>query len=243
MQAFLDQYGIWAGAALLFFGELGLPTIIPVEIALLLVGSGSIQSTRELLWSLPIVIAADMAGTTILHWVARTGGVGMLRRLHLYKPESPGKVSTWTERLRGHDAGMVFVLRLVPLVRMYTAVGTGIIGIPFRRYLMGALPASVIWAGAPLAAGYYFRDSINSIVHAATRASHTVTALVVVVVVVLIAFHWVGQAASRGQAVRRAYMSAAALAIVALGLVAVFGGWGLLVTLVGAGEMLYFSAV
>ncbi|MGI8482960.1 MAG: DedA family protein [Thermomicrobiales bacterium] len=173
VQSLLLHYGLPLVALLIFAGEIGLPTFIPVEVALLLVGSQAVGSFPALLVGLVLVTVADILGTTTLHLVARTGGVRLLSRFlpdHESRPNS--SVERLRQRLAGRDALAVFVLRLIPLVRMWTAVGTGLLRIRVRDFLLGAVPAALLWAGTPLALGYYFRDSVRGFEARYAAVSH-----------------------------------------------------------------------
>jgi membrane protein DedA with SNARE-associated domain len=55
------------------------------------------------------------------------------------------------------------VLRLIPFVRMGTTVGTGLLGIRLRDFVIGAGISAVIWTALPLSIGYAFRSSVTTI--------------------------------------------------------------------------------
>lgn len=219
IQSLLLQYGLPLVALLIIAGEIGLPTIIPVEVALLLVGSQAVGSFPVLLIGLVVVTAADVLGTTTLHLVARTGGVRLLSRLlpsHEGRAES--NVERWRRRLGGHDAITVFVLRLIPLVRMWTAVSTGLLRIRVRDYLGGAVPAAFLWAGTPLVLGYYFRADVQSLAARYTAVSHLLLFLLPAVGLTALFMVYV----RRGDSARRVELHRARLGFgVALALVSV----------------------
>ncbi len=173
MQDLVLHYGVFIVALMIFAGELGVPTGIPIEVALLLAGAYTIHSTPMLVLGLALVMVADILGTTTLYLVARTGGSRLLERL-LRRHESRGAevLARWRRRLGGHDALIVFVGRTLPLVRMYITIGTGLLRVRFRSFIVGASPAAVIWAGAPLALGFFFRGSVHDFVARYTLVSH-----------------------------------------------------------------------
>jgi len=87
------HYGVPLVALMLFAGEIGIPTGIPMEITLLLAGAYAVHSLPELLFGLALVTVADLSGTTLLHLVARTGGVRLLTRLlHRHAAQPTGGV-------------------------------------------------------------------------------------------------------------------------------------------------------
>lgn len=169
----IAHHGVPIVALLVFAGELGLPTGIPVEIALLLAGSYALHSAPGLLTGLVLVIAADVSGTTLLHLAVRTGGVRLVSRF-LRRQEGPPDegMDRWRRRFGGHDAAVVFVGRLLPLVRMPVSIGAGLLRIRLRDFIAGAIPAAALWAGIPLTLGYFFRADVGRFEARYTRFSH-----------------------------------------------------------------------
>lgn len=169
----IQRHGVPLVALLVFAGELGVPTGVPVEVALLVAGSYAIHSLPDLLVGLFLVVAADILGTTTLHLVARTGGVRLLS--WLVRREGAGGVDImerWRRRLGCHDVAVVFVGRLLPLVRMPVTVAAGLLRLRLRDFLAGAAPAAAIWAGLPLTLGYLFRADVGRFATRYTRFSH-----------------------------------------------------------------------
>lgn len=204
---------------MVFVGELGVPTGMPVEVALMIAGAFAIHSYAELGAGLVVVMLADISGTTTLHLVARTGGVRLLTRLlRKHEERSRAFLERWRVKAGGHDVGIVFVGRLLPIARMYMAIGTGLIRIPFRDYVIGASPAALIWAGIPLTAGYFLRADVNRVAKQYTRIEHVAMIIIPVLVAAILVAWWVHRGGTlRGRVLR--VRSAGAL-IVVLGIVA-----------------------
>jgi membrane protein DedA with SNARE-associated domain len=57
----------------------------------------------------------------------------------------------------------ITILRLIPFVRMGTTVGTGLLGIRLRDFVLGAGISAVIWTAVPLSIGYAFRSNVTTI--------------------------------------------------------------------------------
>lgn len=216
IEALIREYGVYIVALLIFVGELGIPTGIPVEIALLIAGSYSIRSLPELLVGLALVVTADVAGTTTLHIVARTGGVRLLNRLLAhFERHSEEAMGRWRRRLGGHDRSAVFVGRMLPIARMYVAVGSGLLRIPFLDFLTGAAPAALIWAGLPLMVGYFFRADVQSISTQYTRLTHIIIAVLPLIGVVAVIGWWIRRGGSLRGRIRRGRAALGGIAVVA----------------------------
>lgn len=166
MTSLIVQYGLPVVALIIFAGELGLPTIVPGEIGMLVVGNQDVPSVPILLLTIAILGAVDIVATSTIHIAARTGGNRLLRRLiaKIGSRRSPESiVQGFRRRLGGRDPVVVFVARLIPVFRLYASVATGLIRIDFAKFLLGAAPAAWLWASVPLTAGYVLRSQAGSI--------------------------------------------------------------------------------
>ncbi len=162
-------------ALLVFAGELGVPTGIALEVALLLAGSYAIHSFPALIAGIILVSIADILGTTALHLVSRTGGRrGMLWLLHHQSTWQHDILDRWRQRLGGHEVMLVFLVRLLPLVRMYISIGSGLLAIRFKAFLQGAIPAAFIWVGVPMALGFLFQDQVREFAAEYTYAAYAI---------------------------------------------------------------------
>ncbi len=219
IQQLIVHYGVIIVALMVFVGELGVPTGMPVEVALMIAGAFAIHTYPELGVGLVAVMLADIAGTTTLHLVARTGGVQLLQRvLRRHEERSREFLEHWRVKFGGHDVGIVFVGRLLPIARMYVAIGTGLIRIPFRDYVIGAAPAALIWAGLPLTIGYFLSSDVTRIADQYTRIEHIAMIVIPILIVIGAVVWWVHRGGTlRGRVLR--VRSAVAL-VVSLGIVA-----------------------
>lgn len=209
IQAMILSYGVPLVALMIFAGEIGVPTGIPIELALLLVGSHSIHSLPALLVALVLVTSADILGTMTLFLVARTGGVRLVSRFvrHANDAATNGRLDQWRRRLGGHDVVVVFVLRLLPLVRMWAAAGLGLARIRWRDFLLGAAPAALLWAGTPLTLGYIFRGNVQSFEARYTTVSQAILVAVPALLLFAIIAVWVRNGGSLQGRLRRARLA------------------------------------
>jgi membrane protein DedA with SNARE-associated domain/uncharacterized membrane protein YidH (DUF202 family) len=171
----IQQYGVAIIALLVFAGELGVPTGIALEVALLLAGSYAIHSFPALIFGIILVSVADILGTTAIHIISRTGGRrAMLWLLRHQSAWQHDILDRWRHRLGGHEVMLVFLVRTLPLVRMYISIGSGLLAIPFKAFLQGAIPAAFVWVGIPMTLGYLFRDQVHEFAAEYTYAAYVI---------------------------------------------------------------------
>lgn len=214
IEELIHQYGLYIVALLVFVGELGIPTGVPVEVALLLGGAYAVNSETGLIFSVLFVVGADLAGTITLHLVARTGGSRLLSRIMgRFERRSEETMARWHRRLGGRDRTAVFLGRMVPIARMYVAIGAGLLQIRFRDYVIGTLPAAFFWAGLPLSIGYLFKSHVHTLTTSYARIEHIALATVPVLILLAGVVWWVRRGRSlRGQVLRgRAALGALAV--------------------------------
>jgi membrane protein DedA with SNARE-associated domain len=158
------SYGLPIVALTLLFSAVGIPTGVPIYVVLLLAGAYLIGSLPGLAVAILVMAAAEMAGTLVLHVIARTGGVRLLERMASdHHERAQATFDRWRGRLGGRDVAVITVLRLIPIVRMGTTVGTGLLGIRLRDFVIGAGVSAVIWTALPLSIGYAFRSNVTTI--------------------------------------------------------------------------------
>jgi membrane protein DedA with SNARE-associated domain len=157
------SYGLPIVALTLLFSAAGIPTGVPIHVVLMLAGAYLIGSLPGLAVAIVVLAAAELAGTLILHLISRTGGVRLLERMASDRQERvQATFDRWRGRLGGRDVAVITVLRLIPFVRMGT-VGTGLLGIRLRDFVLGAGISAVIWIAVPLSIGYAFRSNVTTI--------------------------------------------------------------------------------
>jgi membrane protein DedA with SNARE-associated domain len=152
--AWLVAYGYLALFLILFVEELGVPLPLPGDLALLfagyLVGRGILRFDVTLL----VALAAVLGGASALYALTRRYGHPLLarygRRIHL----DEGRLRRFEATSRRFGPAGVFVVRLVPGMRIYTAALAGLTGVPFTRFFLALTPAALVWAAAFVAIGY-----------------------------------------------------------------------------------------
>lgn len=193
MPALLAQYGLVIVALIIFCGEIGLPTLIPGEIALLFAGSQFIHTPAALLAGIIGFGILDVVATSTIHTASRSAGNRLLMRVLRLIMRDPDRaeatLARWRDRLGGYDSLVVFVTRLIPMFRLYASISTGLIRIRLRSFFIGVIPASFVWATTPLTLGYLLRNRIGNITHGYAAMMHSVI-LGSVAVTLLIFISW-----------------------------------------------------
>ena len=137
---------------------------MPIHVVLLLAGAYLVGSLPGLAVAIVAMAAAELAGTLVLHVIARTGGVRLLEHMASDRQDRvQATFDRWRGRLGGRDVAAIAVLRLIPFVRMGATIGTGLMGIRFRDFAIGAGISAVIWTALPLSLGYAFRSNVTTV--------------------------------------------------------------------------------
>ena len=109
----------------------------------------------------------------MLFWTSHTGGTRILGYFMRKTGNDDGAASTRRHaRLRGHDSLAFFVGHTLPLIRKPTTIGTAIVGIYYRSFVIGAIPAGFLGSGAPLLIGYLIKNDVQRFADEYTRQSH-----------------------------------------------------------------------
>ncbi len=157
-------YGLPLVVLVMFASAAGVPTGVPIMVVLLMAGAYLVDSMPWLALAILLVALAELAGTVMLHLIAKNGGGRLLERLsHDRQERVHATFDRWRGRLGGRDVATIAVLRLIPVVRMGTTIGTGLIGIRLRDFVLGSAAAALIWTGLPLTLGYTFRSRLETL--------------------------------------------------------------------------------
>src|SRR5579872_1982293 len=122
MPELIAHYRLLIVVLIIFAGEVGIPTLVPGEIAILLGGSQLVHSVPGLIGFWLLFGVVDIIACTSLHIACRTGGNRLLiRLLRFLLPRAErheDMIAGWRQRLGGRDSLVVFVTRLIPMFRL-----------------------------------------------------------------------------------------------------------------------------
>lgn len=148
----IDQYGYWALAALVFLESVGLP--LPGETALL---AASFAAARGSL-SLPIVMltaaGAGVLGDNLGYYLGRRYGRGWIERRGHWLLLSPARLERIDVFFARFGPAAVAIARFVAGVRVIAAFAAGVSRMHWRTFLAYNVVGAILWAGLVGAAGF-----------------------------------------------------------------------------------------
>ncbi len=166
--------------ALLFAEEAGIPLpFLPGEILLVAAGLLITNDAISPYIFFPAAYIAVLAGALAGYiWARVIGAKGLwtiAERLHV-----TGHLDRVMERLRAAGPIQIGISRLIPGLRIYTTLVAGAAEVDLRVFLIGAMPAILLWLGIFTLAGMLIGIPV---VHFLTRVEHlALTAAVLVLI-------------------------------------------------------------
>jgi len=151
LSAYIIKYGYIAIFLLVFLQEIGVPNPVPNELVLLFSGYLTFVGKLDFIIVLITVIAADTLGSSLLYIVFYYCGQRVLQKWPRIIPTS--KLDSLTARVSHQDRWSIYVGRLIPFIRGYTAVAAGLLKIPPGIFLPAVLLSALTWSGGYVIAG------------------------------------------------------------------------------------------
>lgn len=178
----LDHYGYLAVAALIFLEDFGVP--VPGETILLAAavyaGAGVLNPVLVGLIGLAAAVAGDNVGFGIGH-IAERGVIVKYGRFVFITHERLERAERFFEH---HGGKVIVVARFVEGLRQANGIIAGLIGMPWRRFLVFNAIGAVLWVGCWLTIGVTAGSHITAIYHGITR--YSLYAVIVAAVVLAI---------------------------------------------------------
>lgn len=177
----LDRYDDLTIFVLVFIEEAGVPLPLPSDLVMVVAGLRIAQGKMGLLWTLFLLEAATLLGASLLYWLAARGGRPLVHRYGRYvrlDHKTLDKVEVW---VRDHGALAIVAGRLFPGLRIVTAVGAGVFGVPYRVFLPATAVGSFIYIMFWVSIGYFVGPEALSILHRPTLPVRVALSLVLFV--------------------------------------------------------------
>ena len=156
MASFLDRHGLLAAFVFLLIEEAGVPVPVPGDVLMLILGVHA-RLGRVPLWQAILVMeAATIIGASILYFGARLAGRGLVYRHGRFMRLSPERLDRAERWLVAHGSRAVFLGRLVPGLRIVTAVACGVFLVPARVFLPAMSLGALLYITVYTLLGYFF---------------------------------------------------------------------------------------
>ena len=163
---FLVQHGVVAAFVYLALEEGGLPIPVPGDFLMLAFGVRAREGSI-ILWQ---VIAAMQAGTivgsSLLYVLARRNGRGLVGRFGPFVGIGTAQLDRAERQLQRYGAVAVVLGRLLPGMRILTAIACGIFRVPYRVFLPAMSLGSLVYIVGYTMLGYFAGSAVLGVFEA-----------------------------------------------------------------------------
>jgi membrane protein DedA with SNARE-associated domain len=185
MQTFLTHAGY---LALILFGLVE-ACCVPISSEVTF-GFAGVLAAQHDHFSLPLVIiigsAAELAGSFIAYAIGRRGGRPAVERFGRYVLITGRDLDRAERFFAGKGAWAVLVVRLIPVLRAFAGLVSGIVEVPAGAFAIYNAIGTVIFAAALSSIGYAVGSSFSGLSKDLTLASYVVVLLVVLAAAVTV---------------------------------------------------------
>ncbi|HEV7666762.1 MAG TPA: DedA family protein, partial [Chloroflexota bacterium] len=143
--------------------EAGVPVPVPGDVLMLILGVHARQGRVELWQAIAVTEAGTIIGSTFLYVAARMAGRGLVYRYGRYIRLTPERLDTAEQWLKKHGSRAVFLGRLVPGLRIVTAVACGVFEIPFRVFFPAMALGALLYIMVYTLLGYFLGPPVLSV--------------------------------------------------------------------------------
>jgi membrane protein DedA with SNARE-associated domain len=152
---FLVQHGVLAAFVYLALEEAGLPIPVPGDFLMLALGARARDGGIALWQVIAAMEAGTMLGSSFLYLLARRNGRGLVERFGPFIGVGAAQLDRAEQQLERHSALAVFLGRLLPGLRILTAIACGIFRVPYRVFLPAMTAGSLVYIVAYTMLGYF----------------------------------------------------------------------------------------
>jgi membrane protein DedA with SNARE-associated domain len=163
MASFLDRHGLLAAFAFLLIEEAGVPVPVPGDVLMLILGVHARQGTVQLWEALVVTELGTMIGSTFLYFAARKAGRDLVYRYGRFIRLTPERLDRAERWLKQHGTRAVFLGRLVPGLRIVTAVACGVFEVPFTVFFPAMSLGALLYIMVYTLLGYFLGPPVLSV--------------------------------------------------------------------------------
>jgi membrane protein DedA with SNARE-associated domain len=184
MQTFLMQAGY---LALILFGFVEACSI-PISSEITFGFAGVLAYQGHLNLALVIIIGslAELAGSYTSYAIGRKGGRPAVERFGRYVLITQRDLDRAERFFAGRGAWAVTIARLVPLLRAFAGLVSGLIEVPAAQFGVFNLIGTVVWAAALSSIGYAVGGAWGNVSHYLSLGGYVLVLLVVLPMVALV---------------------------------------------------------
>jgi membrane protein DedA with SNARE-associated domain len=164
--AFLTQHGVLAAFLYLAVEEAGVPIPVPGDFLMLTLGVRAREGGISLWQVIAAMEAGTVLGSTLLYLVARRGGRGVVERYGRYIGITPTRLERAEAQLNRHGALAVFMGRLLPGLRVVTAIACGIFNVPLHVFFPAMALGGLLYIVGYTLLGYFAGPAVFGVIEA-----------------------------------------------------------------------------
>lgn len=149
---------------LIIFSETGLllGLLLPGDSLLLAAGLFAARGHLPIIWLVPAVIIAAIAGYHVGYWVGEKAGPRIFKRQDglFFRREYVEKTEKFFKR---HGGKTIILARFVPYLRTFTPVVAGVGSMDRRFYNTYNVIGGILWAGGVTMASYWLGNNVPNV--------------------------------------------------------------------------------
>src|SRR4051812_18745320 len=161
----LNRYDDLAVFVLVLIEEAGVPLPLPGDLIMVVAGFRIREGEMNFALTLILLEGATLIGSSFLYWLAARGGRPLLYRygrfIHLER-DKLDKAEGWVKR---HGALAIVLGRIIPGLRMPTAIAAGVFGIRYAVFLPSVAVGSTLYILFFVLLGYFAGPEALSVLH------------------------------------------------------------------------------
>src|SRR5579859_1437707 len=158
--AFLDRHGLLAAFVFLLIEEAGVPVPVPGDVLMLVLGVHARLGTVPLWQAVGATWLGTIIGSTFLYFASRKVGRGLVYRYGRFIRLTPTRLDSTEQWLKEHGSRAVFLGRLVPGLRILTAVACGVFEIPFTVFFPAMSLGALLYILVYTLLGYFLGQPV-----------------------------------------------------------------------------------
>jgi membrane protein DedA with SNARE-associated domain len=160
--SFLNRHGLLAAFVFLLIEEGGVPVPVPGDVLMLILGVHAREGTVSLWQAVGATWLGTMIGSTLLYFGSRIAGRGLVYRYGRFIRLTPERLDNAEQWLKQHGSRAVFLGRLVPGLRIVTAVACGVFEVPFTVFFPAMSLGALLYILVYTLLGYFLGPPVLS---------------------------------------------------------------------------------